>query len=142
VKGKGLGVRRKDSEKPNDKREIAMEKPHKKLDAWKLSMDLVIDVYRETEEFPIREKYGLSDQIRRATVSIPSNIAEGAARQTRKEFANYLHIAQGSLSEMDTQLELAQRLGYIDEKTQRLLDIRMDRIDKTITGLIRHLNKR
>jgi len=119
-----------------------MEKPHKKLDAWKLSMDLVIDVCRETEEFPIREKYGLSDQIRRATVSIPSNIAEGAARQTRKEFANYLHIAQGSLSEMDTQLELAQRLGYIDEKTQRLLDIRMDRIDKTITGLIRHLNKR
>src|SRR5262245_27612647 len=119
-----------------------MEKPHKKLDAWKLSMDLVIDVYRETEKFPSREKYGLSDQIRRATVSIPSNIAEGAARQTPKEFANYLHIAQGSLSEMDTQLELARRLGYMDEMAQRSLDTRMDRIDKTITGLIRHLNRK
>jgi len=62
-----------------------MEKPHKKLDAWKLSMDLVIDVYRETEKFPNRERYGLLDQIRRATISIPSNIAEGAARKTKKE---------------------------------------------------------
>ena len=61
-----------------------MEKPHKKLDAWKLSMDLVIDVYRETDKFPNRERYGLLDQIRRATISIPSNIAEGAARQTKR----------------------------------------------------------
>ena len=91
-----------------------MEKPHKKLDAWKLSMDLVIDVYRVTDKFPSHEKYGLIDQIRRATISIPSNIAEGAARQTKKEFSNYLHIAQGSLSELDTQIELA-RLDYTDE---------------------------
>ena len=118
-----------------------MDKPHKQLDAWKLSMDLVIDIYRETDIFPNRERYGLIDQIRRAVISIPSNIAEGAARHTKKEFINYLHIAQGSLSELDTQLELARRLDYIDEKTQRSLDERMDRIDKTITGLIRHLNK-
>jgi len=63
-----------------------MEKPHKRLDAWKLSMDLVIDVYQMTDRFPSQEKYGLTDQIRRATISIPSNIAEGAARQTKKEF--------------------------------------------------------
>jgi len=119
-----------------------MDKPHKKLDAWKLSMDLAIDVYRETDRFPNRERYGLSDQMRRASVSIPSNIAEGAARQTRKEFTNYLHIAQGSLSELDTQLELAKRLNFVDEKLRLLLDERMDRIDKTITGLIRHLNKK
>src|SRR3954464_2221776 len=119
-----------------------MEKPHKKLDAWKLSMDLVIDVYHETDKFPDREKYGLVNQIRRATISVPSNIAEGAARQTPKEFANYLHIAQGSLSELDTQLELARRLGYMEENTQKSLDERMDRIDKTITGLIRHLNNK
>lgn len=116
-----------------------MEKPHKKLDAWKLSMDLVIEVYRATEKFPARERYGLFDQMRRASVSIPSNIAEGAARQTRREFINYLHIAQGSLSELDTQLEVARRLGYVDEKTQNSLDEQMTRIDKTITGLIRYL---
>jgi len=66
-------------------------------------MDLVIDVYQTTDRFPSQEKYGLTDQIRRATISIPSNIAEGAARQTKKEFTNYLHMAQGSLSELDTQ---------------------------------------
>jgi four helix bundle protein len=120
----------------------AMEKPHKKLDAWKLSMDLVFDVYRATEEFPSQERYGLIDQIRRATISIPSNIAEGAARQTKKEFSNYLHIAQGSLSELDTQIELARRLSYVNNKTWENLDDRMERIDKPISGLIHHLTKR
>lgn len=119
-----------------------MEKPHKKLDAWKLSMDLVIDVYRETDKFPNRERYGLIDQIRRAAISIPSNIAEGAARHTRKEFMNYLHIAQASLSELDTQVELARRLSYMDETSREIVDSRMERIDKTITGLIRHLAKK
>jgi four helix bundle protein len=114
-----------------------MEKPHKKLDAWKLSMDLVIDVYRETDKFPNRERYGLIDQIRRAAISIPSNIAEGAARHTKKEFMNYLHIAQAALSELDTQLELARRLSYMDEASREIVDARMERIDKTITGLIR-----
>ena len=117
-----------------------MEKPHKKLDAWKLSMDLVIDVYQTTDRFPSQEKYSLTDQIRRATISIPSNIAEGAARQTKKEFTNYLHMAQGSLSELDTQLELARRLGYLDEEAWRILDQRMERIDKMISGLIHHLS--
>lgn len=119
-----------------------MEKPHKKLDAWKLSMDLVIDVYQTTDRFPRQERYSLTDQIRRATISIPSNIAEGAARQTKKEFTNYLHMAQGSLSELDTQLELARRLGYLDKETWRILDQRMERIDKIITGLIHHLSLR
>jgi four helix bundle protein len=117
-----------------------MEKPHKKLDAWKLAMDLVGDVYRATEHFPQQEQYGLTGQVRRAVISIASNIAEGAARQTKKEFMNYLHMAQGSLSELDTQLELAKRLGYLDEATWRFLDQRMERVDKTISGLIRHLN--
>ena len=119
-----------------------MEKPHKKLEAWKQSMDLVIDVYGATKAFPTHEMYGLTNQIRRAAVSIPSNVAEGAARQTKKEFANYLHIAQGSLSELDTQLELARRLGFLDAKSWRVLDTRMEPIDKIITGLIRHLSKR
>ena len=104
-------------------------------------MDLVFEIYKAIEKFPRQEKYGLVDQIRRAAVSVPSNIAEGAARQTKKEFSNYLHIAQGSLSELDTQIELAARLGYLDDHNQNRLDAMMQRIDKLITGLIRHLNK-
>jgi four helix bundle protein len=118
-----------------------MKKPHKKLEAWKQSMDLVIEIYRTTENFPSQEIYGLTNQIRRAAISIPSNIAEGAARQTKKEFTNYLHMAQGSLSELDTQIELASRLGYFDQETFRMLDERLERIDKMITGLIHHLSK-
>ena len=119
-----------------------MEKPHKKLEAWKQSMDLVIEIYRMTENFPHQETYGLTNQIRRAAVSIPSNIAEGAARQTKKEFANYLHMAQCSLSELDTQIEIAGRLGYLDAKLWNTLDRRTEQIDKMITGLIRHLSKK
>ena len=118
-----------------------MDKPHKKLEAWKLSIELVVEIYRLTQKFPAHEKYGLIDQIRRAVTSIPSNIAEGAARQTKKEFSNYLHIAQGSLSELDTQLELGRRLGYVDDANLKLLDERMERVDKLITGLIHHLAK-
>jgi four helix bundle protein len=69
-----------------------MERPHKKLDVWKMAMDLVFDVYRVTKNFPMEEKHSLTDQLRRAAVSVPSNIAEGAARNTRKEFANFLSI--------------------------------------------------
>ena len=119
-----------------------MEKPHKKLDAWKLSMELVVDVYHGTNRFPSQEKYSLIDQIRRASISIPSNIAEGAARQTKRELTNYLHIARGSLSELDTQVELARRLGYLDDENWKILDQRMERIDKTISGLIHHLTKK
>jgi four helix bundle protein len=119
-----------------------MEKPHKKLEPWKQSMELVIEIYRTTENFPSPEIYGLTNQIRRAAISMPSNIAEGAARQTKKEFSNYLHMAQGSLSELDTQIELAKRLDYLDQETFRMLDERLQRIDKMITGLIHHLSKK
>ena len=119
-----------------------MEKPHKKLEAWKQSMELVIEIYKATEDFPSQETYGLTNQVRRGTVSIPSNIAEGAARQTKKEFTNFLHIAQGSLSELDTQIEIASRLGYVDVKSRKSLDEKMEPIDKMITGLIRHLSKK
>lgn len=114
-----------------------MDKPHKKLEVWKLAMELVIETYRLTESFPAKETYGLTNQIRRAVVSVPSNMAEGAARQTRKEFVNFLHMAQGSLSELDTQVEIARRVGYLDEKDWETLDIEAERIDKMISGLIR-----
>ena len=115
-----------------------MEKPHKKLDLWQVAMDLVIEIYRITESFPKEEKYGLSNQVRRAAVSVPSNIAEGAARQTKKEFVNYLHMAQGSLSELDTQLEVARRLAFLDGKIWEDLDKRLQKVDKMLSGLIRH----
>jgi four helix bundle protein len=125
-----------------EKERSTMEKPHKKLEAWKQSMDLVVEIYKVTNDFPHQEIYGLTNQVRRAAVSIPSNIAEGAARQTKKEFTNFLHVAQGSLSELDTQIEIANRLGFIDGKCRQSLDEKMEPIDKMITGLIRHLSKK
>ncbi|MBU2622302.1 MAG: four helix bundle protein [Proteobacteria bacterium] len=114
-----------------------MEKPHKKLDVWKISMELVKLVYRITSDFPERETYSLTNQIRRAAISIPSNIAEGTARQTKKELVNFLHIAQGSLSELDTQFDIALSLKYLTEAERNNVDDLMIRIDKMLTGLIR-----
>ena len=113
-----------------------MEKPHKNLDVWKMAMDLVTEIYKITDAFPAREAYALTDQLRRASISIPSNIAEGAARQTKREFINFLHIAQGSLSELDTQLEIAKRLAYFPLERLAVVDAQMIRIDKMLTGLI------
>jgi four helix bundle protein len=114
-----------------------MNKPHKKLNAWSDAVDLAQQIYRVTERFPSNEQFGLTSQIRRAAVSIPSNIAEGAARQTKKEFLNFLHIAKGSLSELDTQLEIARRLEYLDQARWETLDERLERIDCMLSGLVR-----
>lgn len=90
-------------------------KTHKDLEIWKNSIDIVEDVYAMTQSFPHEEIYGLTSQIRRASVSIPSNIAEGAARQTDKEFIQFLYMALGSLSELETQVIIALKLGFIKE---------------------------
>ena len=87
-------------------------KTHKDLDVWKKLMDLVEDIYRLTKSFPEAEKYGLTNQIRRCAVSISSNIAEGVGRKTDKEFVQFCYIALGSLSELETQLLIAERLEY------------------------------
>ncbi|MEW6521120.1 MAG: four helix bundle protein [Thermodesulfobacteriota bacterium] len=118
-----------------------MDKPHKKLKAWQLALDIAVDIYTITAKFPADEKFGLTSQMRRCTVSISSNIAEGAARNTKKEFVNFLHIAQGSLSELDTQLELAKRLGYLNDTQWRELDEKLNEQDKIISGLIRSQKK-
>jgi len=98
-------------------------------------MELVQDVYRATTAFPKTEEYGLSSQMRRATVSIPSNIAEGAARKGNKEFRQFLNIAQGSISELDTQLELARMLGYMDGNRHADLTAKLTNISKMLYGL-------
>ena len=90
-------------------------KSHKDLKVWQESMTLVINIYKLSEDFPKHEIYGLSSQIRRAAVSIPSNIAEGAGRKGENEFIRFLYIALGSLSEVETQLEISERLNYIKD---------------------------
>lgn len=115
------------------------EKPHEKLDVWKASMEAAKMVYKLISTFPIEERFGLVAQMRRAAVSIPSNIAEGAARQGRKEFKNFLSMAQGSISELDTQLELSSSLGFLSiEKLEEIPGLLM-RIDKMLTALISSL---
>jgi len=91
-----------------------MSKPHKRLVAWRKSMDLVEKIYELTRNFPREEVYGLSSQLRRAAISVPSNIAEGAAGRSQVQFRNYLSVAIGSLNELATQLEIALRIGYLD----------------------------
>ena len=116
-----------------------MEKPHKRLKIWKAGMELVSMVYRLTQGFPSHEQYGLTGQIRRSAVSIPANIAEGAARQTKKEFMQFLHIFQGSLSELDTLNELARVLRYLSQEAWNTINSQLLQIDKMITGLIKQL---
>jgi four helix bundle protein len=119
-----------------------MEKPHKKLDVWQAAMKTAQMVYVLTSTFPAEEKFGLVSQMRRAVVSIPSNIAEGAARQGGREFRNFLSMAQGSLSELDTQLELAVLLGFVGNENLVEITGQLLRIDKMLSGLIRSLTKK
>ena len=112
-------------------------KNHKDLDVWQMSMDLVEMVYTQSAMYPKEEVYGLTSQIRRAAVSVPSNIAEGAARQGSKEFIQFLYISLGSLSEVETQTILAKRLGFTNN-IDTLLD-KIARIKKMLNGLITHL---
>ena len=89
-------------------------KTHKDLDVWKLSIQLVKDIYQLSSKFPSDEKFGLVAQIRRAVVSIPSNIPEGEARNSDKDYIRFLYISLGSLSEIETQLIIAEELGFSD----------------------------
>jgi four helix bundle protein len=118
-----------------------LNKPHKKLDVWKKAIDLVQKIYDLTKTFPKNEDYSLTNQMRRAAISVPSNISEGAARQTKKEFIQFLHTAQGSLSELDTQLEIAIRLGYLKEDRLSEVSLLTNDIDKMLTGLIKSLRR-
>ena len=115
------------------------DKPHKKLDAWKFSFELVKEIYRATENLPTNEKFGLASQIRRAAVSVTSNIAEGAGRKSKKEFINFLSIALGSVSELDTLLLLTKELGFIESEIVEVLLSKLDIIGKLIFGLMKSL---
>ena len=102
-------------------------------------MDLVDTIYRITRTFPTEEMYGLSSQMRRAAVSIPANIAEGAARSGRRQFSQFLHVALGSLSELETQLLIAERLNYIHR--EGTIPQQVEAVRRLLLGLIKHLNR-
>jgi four helix bundle protein len=103
-----------------------MDKPHQKLLCWQKSVELTVLIYKLTGTFPRQETYGLTSQIRRAAVSAPANISEGAADRSPDEFKNYLRIAIGSLNELSTLLEISRRVGFLEAKdfteAQKLLD--------------------
>ncbi len=118
-----------------------MVKSYKELETWQLAMKLVAEVYRVTKDFPKEEIYGLTNQVRRAAVSVPSNIAEGQGRNSTKEFLHYLSIARGSLFEVETQLEIARQLFYIRSEDAALIEQLIASVGRLINGLSRSLTK-
>lgn len=114
-----------------------MEKAHKKLNAWKEAIILVKIVYEATASLPTEERYGLVSQMRRAAISVPSNIAEGAARQSKKESIQFYSIARGSLSELDTQVELCKILNLLDSSRLTHVQSQLNQVDGLLSGLIR-----
>lgn len=115
-----------------------MGKPHEQLDAWKFAMQLAHAVYQLTAGFPVEERYGLVQQMRRAAVSIPSNLAEGAGRNGENEYLHFIGISRGSLAELETQLQLAVMLGFAS--TDHAVFDLADRTGKLLTGLHKKLS--
>ncbi|MFU1520078.1 four helix bundle protein [Vreelandella alkaliphila] len=113
---------------------------HQELRVWQQSMDLVEQIYSITNTFPDGERYGLISQMRRCAVSVPSNIAEGAARGSTQEFIRFLYISQGSLSELETQILIANRLNYLSDISVNMNSIQQ--ISSQLGGLIKHLKSR
>ena len=115
------------------------EKPHAKLIVWQKSMDFAVELYRVTKSFPPEEKYGMSIQLQRAAVSIPANISEGAARKSRRELLHFLSISKGSISELDTELEICHRINLIKKEIYFELVQKLDEISRLLQGLINTL---
>ena len=114
---------------------------YRDLKVWQKGMDLAAACYLETKSLPVDERFGLVSQIRRAAVSVPANIAEGAARHSGKEFKYFLSNAQGSISELATELLIAQKLGYVNRRTFDLGNDELTSIGRMILGLSRSVNR-
>ena len=122
-----------------------MDKPvrsYKDLVAWQKAMDLVTEIYRASHKFPREEIFALTNQLRRAAVSIPSNIAEGQGKSSRKEFLYFLGNAKGSLSEVETQILIARNLGYISEDDLNPLLHLAAEVGRILNGLIASLKEK
>ena len=118
-----------------------MAQSFRDLIAWQKAMAFVTDVYRVTEAFPDREIYGLTNQVRRAAVSVPSNIAEGKGRLSKKEFVQFLAKARGSLLEAQTQLEIGYNLGFLPKEAFEGLDRKASEAGRIINGLIAKIRR-
>jgi four helix bundle protein len=112
------------------------------LDLWKKALDFVVAIYKITEDFPKEEKFGLTSQLRRAAVSIVANISEGAGRRSAKEFRQFLSHSQGSASEVDCELVIALRLGYLKKEGYENLSTDLDHIGRMITRLAQSLARK
>ena len=109
------------------------------LDVWKKSLDLAVDVYKHVKFLPKEELYCLSDQMRRAAISIPSNISEGQQRYSNRDFKHFLLIAKGSLGELETQIMICERLEYLTREQSQNLYNQCSEIGKMLNGLINHI---
>jgi four helix bundle protein len=115
-------------------------KSFRDLEIWKRSVGLVEEIYRVTKGFPKEELYGLAGQLRRAAVSVPSNIAEGFARFHKREYKQFLYVSLGSCAEITTQIIIASKLGYIEDEKAGVLLSETEEISKMTMGLIKKLN--
>lgn len=113
----------------------------KKLKIWNDSIDLCVDVYKALANMPDDEKYGLSSQMKRSAVSIPSNIAEGAGRDTNPQFSHFLNIAYGSSYELQTQLIISERLNYISSEVNESLLQKLNEVQKMVYVFKENINK-
>ena len=111
------------------------------LDVWLQAIDLVVDVYTVSESLPRHEQFGLKAQIRRASVSVASNIAEGEGRRSRRDHAKFLHQARGSLYEVLTQVVICERLGYMRPESAAALHGQIVRVGKLVNGTLRYLSR-
>lgn len=114
-------------------------RPHKKLKVWQKAVELVIDIYEVSKSFPKEEEFGLKSQLRRASISVPSNIAEGLTRKSAKDKLHFLNVADSSLSEIDTQLEISNRLGMVDDRKFSEAEAVLMEVQKLLSGLIRSI---
>jgi four helix bundle protein len=117
-------------------------KSHRDLEVWKKAIELAKTIYEVTGSFPKEELFGLATQMRRASVSVASNIAEGAARQGEKEFMRFLHLALGSASEIDTQIEISIAIGMGDKRRLEELQVSVSEVSRMLHGLIRFLRNK
>lgn len=115
---------------------------HRDLDVWRESMTVATEIYSVTRRFPDDEKFGLVSQMRRATVSIPANIAEGYGRETSGAFIQFLRIAQGSAKELETLIELSKQLGFLSSADAETVELRNFRVAKMLRALIRTIEQR
>lgn len=116
------------------------QKPHKKLQLWVKAIDLVVKIYEVTKQFPREEEFGLKSQLRRAAVSVPSNISEGLTRRTKKDKLHFLNMAQSSLSEIDAQIEIATRLEFLDLQIESEVNEDLSFVERLLSGLMRSID--